>query len=305
MSKLPALQFYPGDWKKDPGVQALSYEERGIWFEMLLMMHEASRRGYLILNGKAMTDQALARTLRLPTSKVIKVLDLLLTLGVASRDEETGAIYNRRMVSDENLRTTRASAGKLGGRPKAKRKQKQTKPESKIDETGKQNLTPSSSSSSSISSSSSDLKNTSPVYAGCVYFRMSEAELVNVQDWYHAQRLPLELIGQAVHVVESWLANDENATAVKARKSASHFRRLYAPWVLEQAVQAAKTLKDARGEAPAAPRFPDRMERQKAREAAVPDQVEAFMADHRERLQRKALPGSAPTRIAALLPVKK
>jgi hypothetical protein len=29
--KLPALQFYTGDWRKDPGVQALDHELKGIW----------------------------------------------------------------------------------------------------------------------------------------------------------------------------------------------------------------------------------------------------------------------------------
>ena len=33
--KLPSMQFYPGDWRKDPGVQALDFESRGIWFEIL------------------------------------------------------------------------------------------------------------------------------------------------------------------------------------------------------------------------------------------------------------------------------
>ena len=50
---LPALQFYGGDWRKDPGIQALNYFDRGVWFEMLLMMHESEDRGKLVLNGRA------------------------------------------------------------------------------------------------------------------------------------------------------------------------------------------------------------------------------------------------------------
>ena len=30
--KLPAIQFYPGDWHKDQGVQALDLTQRGAWF---------------------------------------------------------------------------------------------------------------------------------------------------------------------------------------------------------------------------------------------------------------------------------
>jgi hypothetical protein len=41
MTKLPALQWYPADWRKDPGVQALSLHDRMVWFEMLMLMHES------------------------------------------------------------------------------------------------------------------------------------------------------------------------------------------------------------------------------------------------------------------------
>ena len=50
--KVPSIQFYPADWRKDPGVQALTYEERGIWIEILFLMHESEERGKLTLNGK-------------------------------------------------------------------------------------------------------------------------------------------------------------------------------------------------------------------------------------------------------------
>ena len=37
-TKLPAIHFYVGDWKKDVGLQSCSIAARGLWFEMLLMM---------------------------------------------------------------------------------------------------------------------------------------------------------------------------------------------------------------------------------------------------------------------------
>ena len=49
--KLPAIQFYPGDWHKDQGVQALDLLQRGAWFELLLMMHDSDERGVLLVNG--------------------------------------------------------------------------------------------------------------------------------------------------------------------------------------------------------------------------------------------------------------
>jgi hypothetical protein len=112
--KLPAFQFYPADWRKDPGVQSLPYFERGIWFEILCLMHESEQRGKLILNGR----------------------------------DGQGVLMNRRMVSDENLRKIRQESGKKGGNPVLV-KQKPTKTKKRV----KQKSTPSSSSSSSSSTS--------------------------------------------------------------------------------------------------------------------------------------------------------
>ena len=114
--KLPAMQFYPGDWRKDPGVQSLPYKERGVWFEILLLMHESKERGKLLLNGLPMPEEALARLLGLDNQEVNQILGMLLTYGVASRDD-AGALFSRRMVRDEEVRRMRAEAGKKGGNP--------------------------------------------------------------------------------------------------------------------------------------------------------------------------------------------
>jgi hypothetical protein len=154
--KLPALQFYPGDWRKDPGVQSLNYFDRGVWFEILCLMHESAERGKLLLNGQPMPDDALATILGLDKQILTTTLTTLLTYGVASRDEQTGALTNRRMVKDEDLRQKRTEAGKLGGNPVLV-KQKSTKAQPTVQANGnqppKQKPTPSSSSSTSISSS--------------------------------------------------------------------------------------------------------------------------------------------------------
>lgn len=117
MSKLPAIQFYPGDWRKDPGVQALDYFQRGVWFEMLCIMHESNPRGYLLINGRAPTNDQLCRMLGLDNQILTTTLTTLLELGVASKDEATGAIYCRRMVRDEEVRQKRKISGSLGGNP--------------------------------------------------------------------------------------------------------------------------------------------------------------------------------------------
>ena len=141
--KLPAIQFYPADWRKDPGIQSLTFEERGIWFEILCLMHESEQRGILLLNGKRMSNEQLSRVLGLDNQILTKALSSLAEVGVSDIDPNTGALMNRRMVRDENLRKIRQNCGKLGGNPVLVNQ----KPTTHL----KQKSTPSSSSSSSSS----------------------------------------------------------------------------------------------------------------------------------------------------------
>jgi hypothetical protein len=114
MSKLPAFQFYPADWRADIGIQSLSYHDRGVWFEILCLMHQSEERGRLVLNGRPMSDEALSRALGLPVDELTATLERLLDYGVATRDDD-GALVNRRMLRDEAVRRMRAEAGRRGG----------------------------------------------------------------------------------------------------------------------------------------------------------------------------------------------
>jgi hypothetical protein len=154
VSKLPAFQFYPGDWRKDPGVQSLSFHDRGVWFEIICLMHESERRGVLTLNGNAMPEEALARLLGLDNQILTTTLTTLLTFGVASREVGTGALMSRRMVRDEQIRKIRKECGSKGGNPNLVN---QT-PTTQVN----QIPTPSSSSSSSSSEEKVGRKNFAP-----------------------------------------------------------------------------------------------------------------------------------------------
>lgn len=119
----PHIQLYVGDWRKDLAVQSLSYHHRGIWFELLMLMHCSEDRGRLVLSGKPMTNASLARLLGLSEQESQSAIEILLSQGVASRDQ-TGALINRRMCREENIRRKRAEAGSKGGaKTQAKREQ--------------------------------------------------------------------------------------------------------------------------------------------------------------------------------------
>jgi len=174
--KLPALQFYVGDWRKDPGVQALDYESRGIWFEMLCLMHESEERGKLLLNGKPMPVEALSQSLGLTVENTQQVVKKLIAYGVCGYNETSKMIYNKRMVKDEEHRKDLSKWGKMGADKKKNMRHEiaypeappiathQAIPTASADENNKPPHKPKGGSSVSVSSSISTtvLKDTAP-----------------------------------------------------------------------------------------------------------------------------------------------
>lgn len=146
--KLPAIQFYPGDWRKDIGVQSMTLEEKGAWLEILLFMYDSEERGKLSLNGRPVSDHELASMLSIDVAKAQQIVSKLVSKGVANIDPD-GFLVNRRMIRDDKRTKNRSQAGALGGKQKASNRLAN----------GLANSTPSVSSSSS--SSVSQLKTNS------------------------------------------------------------------------------------------------------------------------------------------------
>jgi hypothetical protein len=113
--KLPAIMFYPGDWMKDPAIRSCGLAARGLWFDMLCLMHESPDRGKLIhRTGTPVTPAQLARMVGADLAETEGLLEELEATGVFSRREEDGAIISRRMVSDETEREVKSAAGRKG-----------------------------------------------------------------------------------------------------------------------------------------------------------------------------------------------
>jgi len=114
---LPYMPFYVGDWLKAPDIQCLSYELKGLWFEMLCYMWESKERGVLIkANSAPYTIAEVSRLLRLPEVLLKQKLKQLLEFAIYSIRESDGAIYSRRMVKDQRIREIRKKAGSKGGK---------------------------------------------------------------------------------------------------------------------------------------------------------------------------------------------
>lgn len=114
--KRPAFMFYPADWRKDPELRVCSIAARGLWIDMIALMHEGEPYGHLVVNGMAITDAQLARLVGESVGAVRRLLAELESHNVFSRTAE-GVIFSRRMVADEHIREVRAASGKLGGNP--------------------------------------------------------------------------------------------------------------------------------------------------------------------------------------------
>lgn len=117
--KLPYLQVYVADWIRD--TRMLSLKARAIWFDLLTLMHDSDRRGYLYnRTGKPFSHEQLALYCATSCETVTEAIRELIDSGVASCTE-SGVLYSRRIVKDEQKRQAARQAGKKGGNPALKK----------------------------------------------------------------------------------------------------------------------------------------------------------------------------------------
>lgn len=116
MSANPWMKFYPSDWRSDQALRVCSLAARGLWIEMLCVMHTAIPYGHLLINGSPVSDTQLAMLAGIPSEQVAALVGELETAGVFSRTSK-GVIYSRRMTRDEKKAVLARKNGKAGGNP--------------------------------------------------------------------------------------------------------------------------------------------------------------------------------------------
>lgn len=109
MSK-PSFPFYPDDWMNDLGLRRCSPATRGIWADMLCLMHQGQPYGHLANPGGQLPVAFIAGRCGVSTSQLSKAIAELQVHNVFSRTED-GTIFSRRMVRDEHNRVARAAGG--------------------------------------------------------------------------------------------------------------------------------------------------------------------------------------------------
>lgn len=119
MSAVPWLKFFPSNWRSDPALRSCSIGARGLWMEMICIMHEAEPRGSLRINGVPVTAKQLAALAGIRQKECEKLLAELENSGVFSREND-GEIYSRRMRRETEKALKDKENGKQGGNPALK-----------------------------------------------------------------------------------------------------------------------------------------------------------------------------------------
>lgn len=116
----PWSKFYWRDWRSDQQLRNCGLAARGLWLEILAIMHAANPVGHLLVNGHPPTDHQLALQVGASVADVRRLKAELLAAGVP--DVIDGVWISRRMVRDTKRRAVNRENGSAGGNPKLKDK---------------------------------------------------------------------------------------------------------------------------------------------------------------------------------------
>jgi hypothetical protein len=112
----PWLKFYTSDWRADPRLKMCSAAARGVWIELICLMHEATPYGHLLVHGQNPNEAQLASLTGIPAAELHDLVAELERLGVFSRTKE-GVIYSRKLVRMAAKSAKARKIGKMGGNP--------------------------------------------------------------------------------------------------------------------------------------------------------------------------------------------
>lgn len=180
--KRPSFQFYPADWRNNAKLRRCSWEARGVWIELLGLLHDSDNYGVL-----AWPLKEIAQALGAPLKALKELVDKGVLYGVekgecepfvytprSGRKEgepvalvpaQQGPVwFSPRMVRDEYVRTVRGESTRFGEGDGPKKKTAKPSPKGGLGEG--QGATPSQrQGDGSTSSSSSTSTTTAPTGA--------------------------------------------------------------------------------------------------------------------------------------------
>lgn len=114
---LPWVKWHFDKWRNDDGLRMCGLAARGLWADLLAIMHGAIPYGHLSVQGRAPSPRQIASLVGMTTEReVTALLSELEINGVFSRTE-SGLIFCRRLVRDNAARERGKAFGSLGGNP--------------------------------------------------------------------------------------------------------------------------------------------------------------------------------------------
>ena len=113
----PWSKFFWNDWRGDPKLRVCSLGARGLWMDLLAVMHEAEPYGHLLVNGIVPTAKMLAQAVGSTAGEVNRLMGELLAAGVPSVNGDR-IWFSRRMVRDKQRKIINTTNGQGGGNPK-------------------------------------------------------------------------------------------------------------------------------------------------------------------------------------------
>lgn len=116
MKRNPWLKFYVADWRADPGLRMCSAAARGVWIDLICLMHEAVPYGHLLVHGQPPEVAQLSYLTATPPEHLSECLAELESAGVFSRTRE-GVIYSRKLTRMASDSAKKRKSGKMGGNP--------------------------------------------------------------------------------------------------------------------------------------------------------------------------------------------
>jgi hypothetical protein len=121
----PWMKFYPRDWRADEKLRLCSLGARGLWMELIALMHGSDRYGFLLIGGKPPSPEQIAVQVGAPVDEVVRLLDELRAAGVYSVSTR-GVIASRRMQQDAIRSSLARDYGKRGGNPNLRKQTEKT-----------------------------------------------------------------------------------------------------------------------------------------------------------------------------------
>jgi hypothetical protein len=110
----PWVKWYYADWRADEKLRMCSLAARGLWMDMLALMHKTG--GYLLINGTKPSIAELAQSISAKPKDTERALAELVVRGVPSTTAD-GVLFSRRIVRDRKKSATATANGSKGGNP--------------------------------------------------------------------------------------------------------------------------------------------------------------------------------------------